>query len=889
MKFKYILLSFFCVLSFHIAGQETTNPFLDLDRKGNFEETHSEMAKKASVSSIEQFLIQNSSVDYLCFPEDRFHSIRFMDSIPAKWTTSTDESRKKLGIEGQPGEFLTFQIGVWAIKTDLDNLKISFSDFSSSNGKKISAFAFQCFNSGGVGSDGKPLTLDIDVSKGHVQPLWMGAKLPDSQGIYRGIVTVKPENAPAVKIEVSIDIKGEKVANNGDNEGWRKSRLHWLNSNIGFSDQPTKPYIPVSFKGKEMQYLGGKVELSVDGLPERIATNYDQNIRLSDVSNAVLAEGMTFEIETSEGGIEKMKCKDFKIIKKSNAELNWQVQGSSPNFNLLVSGIFSFEGFSEYRIEVTAKNDLEIKDIRLLVPFTEYSAKYMMGLNQKGGYRPSAFAWKWDVNKNQDMVWIGNVNSGIRLKLKDENYSRPLVNIYYSFGRLNMPSSWENEGKGGIRITEKDSKVVLEAYSGQRKMQKGQKLNYNFDLLVTPLKPLDMKSHVKERYYHSNSDLSGTYIPEALKNGANVINIHHKKDINPFINYPYYDESVGDLKQFIDSAHSKGLKTKLYYTTRELTVKIPEIWALRSLKGEVIKDGPGKDARTLIHRNGPNQWLIDNFGYHFVPAWYNAFNEGKYKGDVDISVLTTPDSRWNNYYLAGLDWMVKNIGIDGVYIDDSALDRLTMQRSRRILDQDGKRRMIDMHSWNHYNEYAAYANSTLLYLDLFPYADKLWLGEGFGAENSLDFWLVEMSGIPWGIYSEMLDARNPWRGMVFGMTSRLPWSGNPTPIWKLWDDFGMEKASIHGYWDEKCPVKSNNPEIPATVYINRNKALVVLANWTDCSAKCKLEIDTDLLGFVPTKTYLPEIKNTQWSNAISIKREMEVPGRQGLFIILEKE
>lgn len=94
-------------------------------------------------------------------------------------------------------------------------------------------------------------------------------------------------------------------------------------------------------------------------------------------------------------------------------------------------------------------------------------------------------------------------------------------------------------------------------------------------------------------------------------------------------------------------------------------------------------DGPGKDARTLIHRNGPNPWLNENFGSHFIPAWYNAFREGKYKGDMDISVITTPDSRWNNYYLEGLDWMVKNIGLDGVYIDDSALDRETLKRARR--------------------------------------------------------------------------------------------------------------------------------------------------------------------------------------------------------------
>jgi len=34
--------------------------------------------------------------------------------------------------------------------------------------------------------------------------------------------------------------------------------------------------------------------------------------------------------------------------------------------------------------------------------------------------------------------------------------------------------------------------------------------------------------------------------------------------------------------------------------------------------------------------------------------------------------------------------------------------------------------------------------------------DRTWIGEGFKADNSVDFWLVEMSGIPFGLLSETL-------------------------------------------------------------------------------------------------------------------------------------
>ena len=38
-----------------------------------------------------------------------------------------------------------------------------------------------------------------------------------------------------------------------------------------------------------------------------------------------------------------------------------------------------------------------------------------------------------------------------------------------------------------------------------------------------------------------------------------------------------------------------------------------------------------------------------------------------------------------------------------------------------------------------------------------PYLDRLWIGEGFNCDRvSWDYWLVEMSGLPFGLMSEML-------------------------------------------------------------------------------------------------------------------------------------
>src|SRR5258708_17921464 len=117
----------------------------------------------------------------------------------------------------------------------------------------------------------------------------------------------------------------------------------------------------------------------------------------------------------------------------------------------------------------------------------------MIGLNQKGGYRPENFEWKWDVaHKNQDGAWIGNVNAGLQYSLRDEKYVRPLNTNFYLQKPLILPSSCGNEGKGGITIGVKDKAVLANYYSRPRIMQTGESLYYSFNLLITPFHALNM-------------------------------------------------------------------------------------------------------------------------------------------------------------------------------------------------------------------------------------------------------------------------------------------------------------------------------------------------------------------------------------------------------------
>jgi hypothetical protein len=52
--------------------------------------------------------------------------------------------------------------------------------------------------------------------------------------------------------------------------------------------------------------------------------------------------------------------------------------------------------------------------------------------------------------------------------------------------------------------------------------------------------------------------------------------------------------------------------------------------------------------------------------------------------------------------------------------------------------------------------------------------------------------------------------------------------------------------------------------------------------------KGKFAIDEKLLGFNPSKASLPEIEKTQWGGAFKTDGNIEVMGRGGLIILLEK-
>ena len=808
----------------------------------------------ATSNETARLLKEHPGEKYILFTEDRKFPIRMTTDIPYKWIA--DNRHDFFNGQADKGEYYVFQLGVWAARSNVENLHVDFSALTNkATGEQIPASSFTCFNTEGTDVTGTVFEKNCSVDKGKVQALWVGTQLPEhlSAGTYQGTVTVSAANAESKTVQVSLNVSENVIANHGDNEPWRHSRLRWLNSQIGFDDEVIAPYTPLVMKDKTISCLGREIKLSDLGLPEHITSYFKETMTgIGTNGRSVLAAPM--ELAADGGAWENL---NFEITKHKQGAIAWKALNQNSRFLMDLEGEMESDGNIAYKVTLVAREDASVEDVALRTHLASGVGRYMMGLGEKGGYCPNDLRWKWDVEKNQDAVWVGDVNAGIQIRLYDNKYERPLNTNFYHQKPLHMPVSWCNAGNGGIDIHNAADGTRINAYSGKRSVKKGDRLYYYFNLALTPFRPIDTDKQWRERYHHNYEFLDGIQ-----KRGANVINIHHANAINPFINYPFL--RTKEMKAYIDGAHARDMKVKIYNTVRELSNSCVEMFALRSLGNEIFSEGPG----------GGFSWLQEHLDQNYIGAWFVP-------GLKDAAIVNSGISRWHNYYLEGLDWLMKNVGIDGLYIDDLAFDRMTMNRTNPGA-------MIDLHSANQYNPKDGFANSANLYLEHFPYLDRLWFGEYFNYDFPPEFWLVEVSGIPYGLMGEMLEGGgNPWRGMLYGMTGRSPRVDNG-PLWKLWDSFGMQNSEMIGYWVKDNPVKTGSEKTLATVYSHMgDKALISLATWEDTDAKVKLSIDWAKLGLDPSKVTLhaPAIENFQQETTWKPGDEIVVPKGKGLLII----
>jgi len=830
----------------------------------------------ATAAEVDEMIDKHGQDGYLLFPEDRKYPIRMNHFLPYRWVGRAGNS--EFQAEARKNEYYSFQIGLFAFREKLENVKIIFSDLKGTKNAVIPHTRFESIHLNGRDWLGREIVKKISVERGQVKPVWISIDVPETAtpDTYTGMISICPENQREKRIRLTMVINDSIAVDRGDGEPWRHSRLRWLNSQIALDDEIVKPFIPLEKQGNTIHCLGRSVTVQRNGYLSSVKSYFSPSVtRLNGSAREILYKPVSFEVYRDHRPVE-WRLKKPVFTKQTAAAIEWEFVNQAAPLRLEGKARMEFDGRIEYQVELSSDETMLLDDVVLTIPMDATVAKYAMGMQLKGGLRPDQHSWKWNADRNQDNIWIGDVNAGLQLQLKGDNYERPLVNIHYHHRKIKLPDGWYNQGNGGCTFQENGRSLALTAYGGRRLLQAGQKVTFIFSFLITPFKPINTDAQWSERYYHAHPAHPLPDVDSMVASGANIINIHQAIDSNPFINYPFC--RVAELKNLVDQAHAKNALLKIYYTVREMSNHICEMSALRSLDDEIFADGPGRG----------DAWLQEHLQDHYIPAWYDLSVR-------DAAIITSGMSRLHNYYLEGLDWLAKNVAIDGLYLDDVAYDRTVMKRARKILDRNRPNARIDLHSWNHFNEVAGFANNANLYMENFPYIDRLWFGEVFDYETtSPDYWLVEISGIPFGLMGEMLgDNRggNVYRGMVYGMTNRLPWSGDPRNLWKLWDAFGMQGSEMIGYWDAQAPVKTNRSDVLATAYVKKKKALIALASWNQTAQQVKLTIDWKKLGMDAQKAAItaPAVENFQAGARYSATDAIPIDPAKGMLLIIEEQ
>lgn len=464
---------------------------------------------------------------YLVFPEDRKRPIRMFEDLPLMWV-QRGPATVFIG-RARPGEFYPFQLGIWAARKAISNLHLTFRALRSANGRTLPVSRLRCFNLSGTDWLGRPMKKTFTVAQGVVRPLWIGIDVPrDATGEYRGTVQVEPRGLPATTIEVRLQVSGPELPDHGDSELWRYSRLRWLDSTLGLDDDVVAPFTSVELHGDTAEILLRKIHFAPSGLPDSIRAS----------GREILARPVEVAVHTRRPL--HWRFRPTAGRRAGPATIQRETHGRAEGLRLTVRSKLEADGCLQYRWRLTAERRVRLTETELRVPLRRDVAKYLMGMGRRGGYAPPEWRWKWNVEQADNMVWLGDFDAGVQLKLcgpTDAWQTRDLKDT-------GVPPSWSNGGKGGCDIRSAGGVTWVRAYTGPRTLDAGETVELRFRFLITPFKPID-KRHWNWRY----GDVRGR---------ANILHLHHGTAQNPNINYPFlHERELRKLVQEVKSLRSE--------------------------------------------------------------------------------------------------------------------------------------------------------------------------------------------------------------------------------------------------------------------------------------------------------------------------------------------
>jgi hypothetical protein len=786
--------------------------------------------------------------------------------VPQIWTLNGPQETFRG--EAQPGEYYCWQIGVYAAREDIQRLSLEYGNVTKSDGDApadvvVKANDITCFNLEGIDIHGKPFSKEFTLGRGMVRPLWIGMMVPeDAKGEISGDVRVKINDTLCKTIHFKLNVAGPVIANHGDDEPWRHSRLRWLNSTLGLDDQMTPtPFTAVKRQGDAFEILNRTLHVNSQGMAERVVSN----------GADVLASPMRIDVSDSQGQPLTFGGGDRTTELENPSRIIETTHASCGELKSTLRSELWFDGSINYDLTLASPQPTALKDVAVVIPMRKELAKYFIGFSNRGDRCPAAWQWKWNRSFVDNCGWLGDVAAGIGIKLLPEHDYWDPAGLHWE-----EHSQWINDGKGGVTLGENGNAVVLRAFLGERTLKANEPLHLRFRLYVTPFKPL-RPDHWNLRFFD------------------NIVHYHHSVRENPYINYPFM--TVDLLHNTFQDLRAKGRRgMTIYYTLRELSNIAPELFAFRSLGDEVVKTTGAfvysTSGWSVNGEGGGHPWLREHLVAGYSPSWQQTV----YSGDIDAAVATSGDGRLLNYYIEGLAWLQKKVGSVGVYLDGIGYDRIGMMRLARMLTAGGSDYYLPFHSGDDFkNPWSEmHAAPPANYMEHLPFVTQLMFGECFWYDGPEGYWMTNLAGLPFGIDNQFYPVPGPsypFRSMLYASSENIGQSA--ADVRAFWDRWGVnEQTETIGYWDDRCPVKTNAADVRASVYRNQGRALICIGSWAKAPKPITLSVDWKALGLDPTQTKVtvPDIGGVQKPQAsIDIAQPIPIESGKGIVLGLERE
>ena len=357
--------------------------------------------------------------------EDRQRPLRMRRHMPSSWATRDLSSLSAFVGTAQRGEAYTFQVAVWAVTGNVTVASVAASAMKSGRPGP------ECFNFAGSDYWGRPYHPlgDFDaaartVEQGQLLPLWFLLNISDDAtvgatlhsdvtiSIVKANANGSDQTAATELLKVTVDIvvnDGPVLADHGDGEAWRGTRLAWLNSKQGIgADAIPLPFTPIvvhpqSGNGFMFELHDKNISIARSGLPLSIKIGTESLVG-NNTANAIVAEalssaGVALELAL-DAALVPFSSQTVELKAQSGLEVSWISTWKSASlttllllFEIKIEGSIDVTGFMDYVATISSvagegeqrSVDDSIFEASLVVANAPSNALLTMGLGVHGG------------------------------------------------------------------------------------------------------------------------------------------------------------------------------------------------------------------------------------------------------------------------------------------------------------------------------------------------------------------------------------------------------------------------------------------------------------------------------------------------------------------------